>query len=283
MNHGLLDCGESSPLWSRGSSSSGLGGPRLPARARPALRKRRRVAALQSVPSGRAPAWVPGATSRGSTPAMRSIVPCLRSPRPSRVGVHLFGLFCSGPSPSRRSPPPARMRSTTSSLPRCGKGICRGSRWRSSGRGSRCGRRRPAWRTSNSRRPPFRDRLPDPVDHQDLHRRGDPDPGRRGQARAGRSGGETPGGDAEIVENITLGHLLTHTSGIKDFINSPTASLRLKVTEEEVLRATADGPFRSGRTLRLQQHELSPARDDHPEAHRPGVRRNWNGFSRRSA
>ncbi len=40
-------------------------------------------------------------------------------------------------------------------------------------------------------------------------------------------------------KEITLRHLLSHTSGIKDFINAPTASLRIEVTEEEVLRATA--------------------------------------------
>ena len=39
--------------------------------------------------------------------------------------------------------------------------------------------------------------------------------------------------------NITIRHLLTHTSGIKDFINSPTRSLRLEVSEGDVLEATA--------------------------------------------
>jgi D-alanyl-D-alanine carboxypeptidase len=43
--------------------------------------------------------------------------------------------------------------------------------------------------------------------------------------------------------NITIRHLLTHTSGIKDFINEPTASLRIDVSEEEVLRATAPRPL----------------------------------------
>jgi D-alanyl-D-alanine carboxypeptidase len=42
---------------------------------------------------------------------------------------------------------------------------------------------------------------------------------------------------------ITLRHLLTHTSGIKDFINEPTASLRLEVSEEQVLKATAPRPL----------------------------------------
>jgi D-alanyl-D-alanine carboxypeptidase len=41
---------------------------------------------------------------------------------------------------------------------------------------------------------------------------------------------------------ITVRHLLTHTSGIKDFINEPTASLRLDVTEEEVLKAALRRP-----------------------------------------
>ncbi|MHC1766269.1 MAG: serine hydrolase domain-containing protein [Verrucomicrobiia bacterium] len=42
---------------------------------------------------------------------------------------------------------------------------------------------------------------------------------------------------------ITVRHLLTHTSGIKDFINEPTASLRLDVTDEEVFAATAARPL----------------------------------------
>src|SRR5205823_1096986 len=44
-------------------------------------------------------------------------------------------------------------------------------------------------------------------------------------------------------KDITVRHLLTHTSGIKDYINEPTASLRLDVTDEEVLRATASRPL----------------------------------------
>jgi len=51
------------------------------------------------------------------------------------------------------------------------------------------------------------------------------------------------GGTPEIWKNIAVRHLLTHTSGIKDFINEPTASLRLDVTEEEVLKATALRPL----------------------------------------
>jgi len=42
---------------------------------------------------------------------------------------------------------------------------------------------------------------------------------------------------------ITLRHLLSHTSGIKDFINEPTASIRLDVSEDDVLRATAQRPL----------------------------------------
>ncbi len=44
-------------------------------------------------------------------------------------------------------------------------------------------------------------------------------------------------------KGITVRHLLTHTSGIKDFINEPTASLRLDVTDEEVFAATAARPL----------------------------------------
>lgn len=51
------------------------------------------------------------------------------------------------------------------------------------------------------------------------------------------------GGTPDSWKDITLRHLLSHTSGIKDFINEPTASLRLDVTEEEVLRSLADRPL----------------------------------------
>ncbi len=50
-------------------------------------------------------------------------------------------------------------------------------------------------------------------------------------------------GTPEAWKDITLRHLLTHTSGIKDFINEPTASLRLDVTEKQVLRDTAPRPL----------------------------------------
>jgi CubicO group peptidase (beta-lactamase class C family) len=50
-------------------------------------------------------------------------------------------------------------------------------------------------------------------------------------------------GTPDSWKNITIRHLLTHTSGIKDFINEPTASLRLDVSEEDVLEATAPRPL----------------------------------------
>ena len=50
-------------------------------------------------------------------------------------------------------------------------------------------------------------------------------------------------GTPDTWKAITLRHLLTHTSGIKDFINEPTASLRLDVSEAEVLAATAPRPL----------------------------------------
>jgi len=50
-------------------------------------------------------------------------------------------------------------------------------------------------------------------------------------------------GTPDPWKEITLRHLLNHTSGIKDFINDPTASLRLEVTEEEVLRSLAGRPL----------------------------------------
>jgi len=50
-------------------------------------------------------------------------------------------------------------------------------------------------------------------------------------------------GTPDTWKAITLRHLLSHTSGIKDFINEPTASLRLDVSEADVLRATAPRPL----------------------------------------
>ncbi len=50
-------------------------------------------------------------------------------------------------------------------------------------------------------------------------------------------------GTPDTWKNITIRNLLTHTSGIKDFINEPTASLRLDVTEAQVLKATAPRPL----------------------------------------
>lgn len=50
-------------------------------------------------------------------------------------------------------------------------------------------------------------------------------------------------GTPDSWKDITIRHLLNHTSGIKDFINDPTASLRLEVTEEEVLRSLVGRPL----------------------------------------
>lgn len=50
-------------------------------------------------------------------------------------------------------------------------------------------------------------------------------------------------GTPESWKDIAVRHLLTHTSGIKDFINEPTANLRLDVSEEDVLQATAARPL----------------------------------------
>lgn len=44
-------------------------------------------------------------------------------------------------------------------------------------------------------------------------------------------------------KNIKIRHLLSHTSGIKDFINEPTASLREDITEEEIFKATTPRPL----------------------------------------
>jgi len=52
----------------------------------------------------------------------------------------------------------------------------------------------------------------------------------------------------DLWKDVTIRHLLTHTSGIKDFINEPTQSLKLEVTEQEVFDATAPRPlnFKTG-------------------------------------
>jgi D-alanyl-D-alanine carboxypeptidase len=50
-------------------------------------------------------------------------------------------------------------------------------------------------------------------------------------------------GTPDAWKGVTLRHLLSHTSGIKDFINDPTASLRIDVTEQDVLAATAPRPL----------------------------------------
>ncbi|MCW3095810.1 MAG: penicillin-binding protein beta-lactamase class [Chthonomonadaceae bacterium] len=50
-------------------------------------------------------------------------------------------------------------------------------------------------------------------------------------------------GTPESWKPITVRHLLTHTSGIKDYINEPTQNLRLDVTEEEVYQATIPRPL----------------------------------------
>lgn len=50
-------------------------------------------------------------------------------------------------------------------------------------------------------------------------------------------------GTPDTWKNITLRHLLTHTSGIKDYINEPTQNLRLDVTDQEVFQAAVPRPL----------------------------------------
>jgi D-alanyl-D-alanine carboxypeptidase len=50
-------------------------------------------------------------------------------------------------------------------------------------------------------------------------------------------------GTPDSWKEITVRRLLNQTSGIKDFINDPTASLRLEVTEEDVFKATISRPL----------------------------------------
>ena len=50
-------------------------------------------------------------------------------------------------------------------------------------------------------------------------------------------------GVPDAWKDITVRHLLTHTSGIKDFINDPTQSLRLDVEDDSVLKVTAARPL----------------------------------------
>lgn len=50
-------------------------------------------------------------------------------------------------------------------------------------------------------------------------------------------------GTPETWKSIKVRHLLTHTSGIKDYINEPTQNLRLDVSEEEVYQAAIPRPL----------------------------------------
>jgi D-alanyl-D-alanine carboxypeptidase len=172
---------------------------------------------------------------------MRSIVPCLRSPRPSRVGVHLFGLVLvlafAAVSAARADEVDDLLAAEVRKghLPGVSVAILReGEPLRTAAAGL-----------------------------ADLELAVPVDPATVFQIQSitktftaaaiqiladeGRLGLDDPvakhlPGTPDSWKSITLRHLLTHTSGIKDFINSPTASLRLDVTEEEVLRATAERP-----------------------------------------
>lgn len=50
-------------------------------------------------------------------------------------------------------------------------------------------------------------------------------------------------GAPETWKDVTIRRLLTHTSGIKDYINEPTRSLRLDVSDEDVVKAAAPRPL----------------------------------------
>lgn len=50
-------------------------------------------------------------------------------------------------------------------------------------------------------------------------------------------------GTPEAWRDINVRHLLTHTSGLKDFIDEPTASLRLDMTDEEIFKTAAPRPL----------------------------------------
>jgi D-alanyl-D-alanine carboxypeptidase len=50
-------------------------------------------------------------------------------------------------------------------------------------------------------------------------------------------------GAPDSWRGITVRHLLTHTSGIKDYVNEPVRDLRLDATEDDVFKATAGRPL----------------------------------------
>lgn len=50
-------------------------------------------------------------------------------------------------------------------------------------------------------------------------------------------------GTPDSWKDITIRHLLTHTSGIKDYINEPTRSLRLEVSDDDIVKAAAPRPL----------------------------------------
>jgi CubicO group peptidase (beta-lactamase class C family) len=47
----------------------------------------------------------------------------------------------------------------------------------------------------------------------------------------------------ESWSSVTVRQLLSHTSGIKDFINEPTVNLRLDATPDEIVKSLADKPL----------------------------------------
>jgi CubicO group peptidase (beta-lactamase class C family) len=55
-------------------------------------------------------------------------------------------------------------------------------------------------------------------------------------------------GCAEEWKKITIRHLLTHTSGLEDFINQPTVNLRQEVTDQQLMESIVGRPlkFRPG-------------------------------------
>ena len=69
---------------------------------------------------------------------------------------------------------------------------------------------------------------------------------------------------------VTVRHLLSHTSGIKSYtevFGAQKTSPEQVFTTDEILALVKDAPagVRAGRALRLLQHRLLPARDDHRE------------------
>ena len=115
--------------------------------------------------------------------------------------------------------------------------------------------------------------LPDPIHDEIVRRDRRRDAGEEGKSAWTKSSADTSEGTPADWNRVTIRHLLSHTSGIKDFINEPTQSLRLDVTEDEVFHAATARPlnFPTGDRYAYSNTELPAPGHGHPQAHGQNV------------